>query len=369
MVGDDQDGETPFYVDGHLDLAHNALAAGRDLTLALDALREREQAVRQTALVTLPELRQAHVRLVFATLFALPANRVSMQPVINESAESARKVQVEGYGDAEGAHHEALRQLRYYKSLEADGHIRILQSKSDVRAHVIDHRHHPQDAPLGAVLLMEGADPIREPSEVAWWWEQGLRAVGLSWQGTRYAGGTSAPGPVTTEGWRLLGEMETLGVALDVSHLSEAALEECLNGFGGPVLASHSNARHLTDTDRHLDDRALTKLAERGGVVGAVLANVMLDQEAFLTGRQVGLEAVGRHLRHFAEVIGWNHVGIGSDFDGGFGVEETPLEIRRGADFSKISSVIPEVTSQDVLGLNWLHWLLRTLPDSTEEGS
>jgi hypothetical protein len=98
-------------VDAHLDLAHNAVASGRDLRLPLDALRAREARTSETAMVTWPELRDAGVDLVFGTLYASPAKRVPMQapragePVAAEPAGADRGA---GYVDAEGAHAQAL---------------------------------------------------------------------------------------------------------------------------------------------------------------------------------------------------------------------------------------------------------------------
>ncbi|MDA0700683.1 MAG: peptidase M19, partial [bacterium] len=64
--------DSPIRIDGHLDLAYNAVTVGRDLTLALDELRGRERRERETAMVTWPELRRADVAVVFGTLFAKP---------------------------------------------------------------------------------------------------------------------------------------------------------------------------------------------------------------------------------------------------------------------------------------------------------
>lgn len=64
-------------------------------------------------------------------------------------------------------------------------------------------------------------DPIRTPDELDAWWDRGLRIVGPAWQRTRYAGGTSAPGPLTEAGERLVRAMDERGMVLDVSHLAE----------------------------------------------------------------------------------------------------------------------------------------------------
>jgi membrane dipeptidase len=85
---------------------------------------------------------------------------------------------------------------------------------------------------IGIVPLMEGADPIREPEEVEAWFARGIRIIGLSWAGTRYAGGTGEPGPLTAEGRRLLELMSGLGLILDVSHASDESCLEALDATG-----------------------------------------------------------------------------------------------------------------------------------------
>ena len=79
----------------------------------------------------------------------------------------------------------------------------------------------------------------------------------------------------------------------------------------------------------------LAALGEADGVVGVIPANAFLDDAYIGTvepGEPLTLEAVGRHLDHMAAIVGWDRVGIGSDLDGGFGVEETPVELDTVAD-------------------------------------
>jgi membrane dipeptidase len=349
-------------VDGHLDLAHNAVALGRDLTLDLDALRDAERRPYETAMVTFPELRRAGIDLVFATLFANPAERVPMQP--GERTRPPAHPPAPGYVDAEGAHRQAREQLDYYRWMEEAGWVRLIQDAEGLAALARDRRSDPEASPIGLVLLMEGADPIRTPDEIAWWWDQGLRLLGPAWQRTRYAGGTRAPGGLTDLGVALIEAMASLGMALDLSHLAEAALWEALERFPGKVVATHSNARALTPTDRHLGDDAILAIGDRGGVVGIVLGNAFLDRGAHLAGREVRLDAVARQAGHVAGLIGWDRVGIGSDFDGGLGREETPTELTRAADWERLGAAAPAAHAGDLLGGAWWRWLESALPGS-----
>lgn len=337
-------------IDGHLDLAYNTLAVGRDLTRPLDDLRRADP----TALITLPELRRARTRVVFGTIFVRPADAKSLGGKgtlggkAYETPEEARKL--------------GLAQLELYERWEEANEIRILRTLSDLDKHLAAPS--AEDAPIGVVLLMENADPLRTPADLDAWVRRGLRVVGPAWQGTRYAGGTRAPGPLTDSGTQLIQAMNEAGVTLDVSHLAEESFWGALDLNPISVIASHSNARALVPTDRHLSDDMLLALGERDAVVGLVIANPFLrtgvTQDSLK--EETTLRDVRRHAEHVAELIGWERVAVGSDFDGGFGVPDVPAEILSVADFVKLGEAVPEEVRADFLGQNWLRFLRRVLP-------
>ena len=142
------------------------------------------------------------------------------------------------------------------------------------------------------------------------------------------------PGGLTEDGVALLSQMAELGFAWDVSHLTEDGIWQGLE-LGFPrVCASHANAQALTPTARHLSDPVIRAIAERGGVVGVVLYNGYLER-AWLADRSIPITVdvhVRKHVEHIAQVGGWSSVGIGSDLDGGIGLEESPEEIDTIAD-------------------------------------
>jgi len=152
-------------------------------------------------------------------------------------------------------------------------------------------------------------------------------------------------------------------MALDVSHLADESLWQALERFDGPCLASHSNARAITPSDRHLSDDALRALGERDAVVGLVLGNPFLDHAAGRRG-PVDLRSVKRHFGHVRKLVGSGRVGIGSDLDGGFGAEETPIELTRGGDFARLGEAVPHEHRASFLGGAWWAWLERSLPST-----
>ena len=200
---------------------------------------------------------------------------------------------------------------------------------------------------------MEGADPIRTPDGVAQWFDAGLCIVGLAWQGTRYSGGTHMPSPLTPAGKALLTQMERIGMILDTTHLAEESFWQALEHFHGPVIASHSNCRVFTPTDRHLSDEMIRALVARNAVIGVVPNNAFLDARWSRTHRfTIGLGQVVRHIDHICQLAGNTlHVTIGSDIDGGFGRDETPTELDTVADLAKLADSLFNTgyTKEDVV--------------------
>ena len=341
--------QPPILIDGHLDLAYNVMAAKHDLTLPLGELRQKDAA----ALVTLPELRRAGVGIVFGTIFTMPAKRQSLG--------GKGSLTGEGYKTPQEAKALGLAQLELYERWEEAGEVRIVRTQGDLETQLTSRG---EDAPIGLVLLMEGADPLVTPDDLGEWVGRGLSIVGPAWQRTRYASGTYAPGPLTELGAELVQAIREAGITLDVSHLAEESFWGAMDLNPTSVIASHSNARALVPTDRHLSDDMLLALAERDAVVGLVIANPFLRTGVTLDSlkEETTLEDVRRHAQHMAKLIGWERVAVGSDFDGGFGVPDVPAEIGSAADFVKLGEAVPEEVRNGFLGENWLRFLRRALP-------
>ena len=350
-----------FIVDSHLDLAYNFFEFDRDLRLPLADLRQREEGGtvpdrNGTATVTLPELRRGRIGLVFGTLFVGPYHKNRM---------TERVI----YRNKRQAHNQAMRQLDYYHRLADEvPYVRLVtDSKSLDEVLTSQTRDNPL---LGIVPLMEGADPIREPEEAEGWYEHGLRLVGLAWSNTRYAGGNWAGSGIglSKEGQRLLDVMAGLGMILDHTHLSERSSLEALDRFEGMSVATHSNARKMVPDvqERHLGDIQIRRIAERGGVMGIVLANGFLKPGGrTLKKVDVTVADVAAHVDTICQLVGSaEHVGIGSDFDGGFGRESIPAEIDSAADLHLIGDALKARGYSDtdvagVMGGNWVNLLRR----------
>ncbi|MFL5627162.1 MAG: dipeptidase [Ktedonobacteraceae bacterium] len=358
-------------IDAHEDIAYNALEWGRDIRASAYATREREREHPEIAgqhgagglaMNGLPDLRRGGLGIVFGVIFTFPMSA--------SQDDSDRRTQ--SYRTAEEAYRAGQQQLAYYRELAQEPGVSLVLNRGDLRRVLHDWEMSTvEDAqrPIGIVPLLEGADPIRTPTEAAQWFADGLRIVGLAWTGTRYSGGTHAPGPLTEAGRELLREMERTRLILDTSHLAEESFWQALQHFSGPVMASHSNCRTLTPTDRQLSDDMIRALAERDGVIGVVAANPFLAHGWSRSNRfPVDLDQMVRHIDHICQLTGDAlHVGIGSDIDGGFGRDETPTELDTISDLGKLADALrsagyPEEAVIGIMGGNWRRFLERSLP-------
>ena len=270
------------------------------------------------------------------------------------------------YRTTEEAYAQGRDQLEFYRKLERDGQVRIIESRDQLEEHL------ESDSPrVGFVILMEGADPIRTPKEAADWFKAGVRIVGPAWRKTRYSGGTFMPGPLTPEGRELMKEMESAGLILDTSHFAEQSFFDALDLFHGRVIASHSNCRVFTPTDRQLSDEMISALLSRNAVIGTVIYNTFLDPKWVERGKvksEVTIATAIKHMNHVCELAGdRKHIGIGSDFDGGFGLESIPAELDTVADLQKFGPALresgfSETEARGVLGENWIRFLKEALP-------
>lgn len=306
----------PPWLDAHLDLAYMAL--DRDSTRA-----SLEQEGDPAAMaITLPSLARGNVRCCLATIFT-----AAFEP--DDPC---------GYTDHEdraGAHQAGMRQVELYEAWEQQGLVRILHNQLQLESCL-----QQEDGPLGIVLLMECADPIQSPAEVASWAERGVRMVGLSWaHGSRYSGGNHRGGGLTDEGRELVAALDEAGIAHDVSHLSDESMEDLLALARGPIASSHSNARRLLPEGRgairHLRDDHAGEIARRGGVAGVNLYGKFLARD-----RSATLEDAVEHANVLAEAFGRDRVGLGSDADGGFTPAELPEGLKKPADYHRMTEAL-----------------------------
>lgn len=360
-------------VDGHLDLAFSALNFGRNLSLPLDEIRQYDSkaARRQgVATVSIESLLVADVAVVLGSLYATPKSRQTIFTTNNEDLVYEDDTAAPLRYRQDQAHAAAMRQYDFYRRLQDDDQRVVLINSAEDLDTVLTGRDGP-DPKLGIVLHMEGAEPIRDPSEIEMWYEIGLRSIGPAWDDTRYAPGQwNEAGRLPKDGFALLERMLDYRMICDITHMSEAAAWETLELYDGAICASHSNVRSFVDTPRQLSNRQIEAIADRRGVIGITLYNPSLrkDQTKGYSRERVGIEHVVAHIDHICQLTGSaEHVGIGSDMDGGYGLVDLPTGIDSSADLPKIATALHERGYDAdhidaIMYGNWLRLLRLSLP-------
>lgn len=364
--------------DAHLDLACLAVN-GRDMLAPLDRLTP-DGAHRvgpwAPASITLRSLAEGDVRLVLATIFT-------------ETGGDGP----EGYpdGDAEIAHRRGRAQMEAYLTwrdkreialdlldvLRDDPHVGKVRGGMGVGEAVpfdIDEKlaRLGRRPPIHAGILIENADPIRDPDELAWWVERGVVAVGMAWwKPSRYATGNGNP-PDSQEGLSDLGRalvraMDSLGIVHDQSHLSDASTRDLFEATDAPVIASHSNCRALlggTDNpqhQRHLDDETIREIDRRGGVIGLNLVRNFI-RFPLAEDERPSIDDALAHVEHICGLVGHRHaVGLGTDMDGGISANDLPSGIDTPSDLGRLAEGLRDRgwNDEDVEGFvcgNWLRF-------------
>lgn len=361
--------EPPLIFDAHVDLALNAIEWNRDLTRPLEEIRRQEAHLRDKpdrgrGTVCLPQMRRGRVGLCVATQLAR-LEHDAYSPVF-------------GWRSPAQAWAMTQAQLAWYRAMEEAGEMVAITDRGRLAAH--EARWRSADAaaaarlPVGYVRSLEGADSLITLAHLERAWGDGLRAIGPAHYGPGvYAQGTSTEGPFPARGLELLREADRLGFILDVTHLSDACFHQALERYRGPLWASHHNARTLVPHQRQLADDMFRALIARGGVVGVALDAWMIVP-GWVRGRTTP-EATGlrlkhlvEHIDHFCQLAGnARHVGIGSDLDGAFGTEQTPLDVASIADLQALAPLLrargyPAEDIAGILGGNFLRFLRAALP-------
>jgi membrane dipeptidase len=268
--------------------------------------------------------------------------------------------------------------MTWYRAMEQRGEMVQMKTRGDLQRQVKlwnGASITESQLPIGYVLSLEGADSILSFQHLERSYEQGLRALGPAHYGPGlYAQGTDASGKFPARGRELLREMDRLGMILDVTHLTDEEFREALDLYQGPIWASHSDCRTLAPHQRQLSDEQIKALAQRGAVIGAALDAWMMVPDWVrqkTTPQAVGLtlEKLVEHIDHVCQIAGnANHAGIGSDLDGGFGTEQTPMDLKTIANLARIPELLRArgYEEEDVSNIahgNFFRFLNRALPE------
>jgi membrane dipeptidase len=354
-----------FTIDAHLDLAMNAMEWNRDYKQTISHIRERERGMidkpdREKNVVCFPELRKGDVGVVVATQIARYVAPDNPLP---------------GWHSPEQAWAQTQAQVAWYKAMEEAGELTPITNRKTLDEHVkYWQTSKDEKKKIGYILSLEGADSIVDVHYVERAYRYGLRAIGPGHYGPgRYAQGTNATGGLGKAGKELLKEMEQLNMILDATHLCDDSFWEAMDHFHGHVWASHNNCRSLVNHNRQFSDEQIKELIQRGAVIGAVMDAWMIVpgwQRGVSTPASTGcnLERLIDHMDRICQLAGnAEHIGIGSDLDGAFGKEQSPLDIETIADIQKLPALLGKRgyktdDIEKVMHGNWLRFMRNALP-------
>ena len=353
-----------MWFDAHLDLATLAVL-GREMTAPSLASCGGPW---QPAAATLTSLAEGQVGAYLGTIFTERGGTDAVGYAMGD--------------DGTAAHAAGLAQLRVYQRWAAMG----LLNFGGIGYTVLDGAHSDPavlaftaqgtlaDAPPArCAILMECADPIREPGELSWWVDRGVVVIGLAWaRGSRYAGGNmkldgASQGGLTARGRELVRLMDDAGIVHDQAHLSDAATRELFEATDRLVIATHCNSRAIADpsgvNERHLTDDTIREIGRRGGVIGLNLFSRFLIADSAKqfeqAKRRATIDEAVAHVEHVCDLLGHRaSVGLGSDLDGGLTADDLPEGIHAPKDYELLAEGLRDRgwSDEDVGAFMWGNW-------------
>ena len=252
----------------------------------------------------------------------------------------------------------------------------------EVATTAADVRRIAASGKIAALMGMEGGYAIDEKIEnVGRYYRMGVRYLSPAWSVSTSWAGSSGDEAGKTRGLNDFGkqvirEMNRLGIMVDVSHLSDRAFWDIVNTSTKPVIATHSGCRAITNVPRNLTDDMIVALAKTGGVVNVIfypehiepgysekkkkvdteiaqlvqrasdqekgdvahkkLARDRVRREEYLKRLPpVSVARIVDHIDHVVKLVGIDHVGIGSDFDG---IQAVPADLKSVADLPNLTA-------------------------------
>jgi membrane dipeptidase len=264
--------------------------------------------------VDVPRLAEGNVALqVFSVVTRVPASR----NYVSTAAEGDRvallavlqRWPVATWTDLfERARYQARR--LHEAARRAPDSLRVIETAGDLRRVLAERR--AGSPVVGALLAAEGSHALGgEVGNVKALYDAGFRMMGLHHFFDNELGGSLhgvGKGGLTDYGRAVVRAMTDQGVIIDVAHSSPAVVDDVLGATTAPLVVSHTGVKGRCDTARNLEDAQLQRIAERGGLIG-----IGFWDGAVCDTRPAGVVAA---IRYAIDLLGADHVALGSDFDG-----------------------------------------------------
>ena len=280
-------------------------------------------------------------------------NRLDVLPALMHSQGAPAKT---WRSPRERALHQAASLAKAAK--DSEGRFTLIQTREDLEQYGA-RRENPRSITAG-FLGIEGLHALEGDIETLQTMvDAGFRMMGPVHFFDNRLGGSAhgkRKGGLTTFGRDVIRAMERLGVFVDLAHASPAMLDDVLDMATRPVVVSHTGMQGFHDSIRNLSDNHAKRIAETGGLIG------MGFWKTATGGKDV--TSIAQSIRYAADVVGADHVALGSDFDGAV---TTPFDSSGMAVLTEalLDAGFPETEIDMVMGGNVLRFLLDMLPSGT----
>lgn len=210
---------------------------------------------------------------------------------------------------------------------------------------------------IGVMLAIEGAESIFDLSVLRIFHKLGVRMISLTWNQRNHladgVGELEANGGITKLGKKIIKEITNLRIIIDVSHLAPASFWDIIKLVDLPVVASHSNAKSLCNHPRNLDDKQIKAISKKQGLIGLNFAPFFLTKK-----KDVEIIHIIKHINYIKEMIGIEHIVLGSDFDG---ITETPATLTNAGQLGNlytelVNNNFDKKEIKKVFYKNWLNF-------------
>ncbi len=239
---------------------------------------------------------------------------------------------------------------------KSNGSFRVIETRTDLLNYLND-RENGQEVTAG-MLAIEGGQALEGNMEnLEAFYRAGVRMIGLTHFFDNEIGGSAhgvERGGLTDFGRALIPKMESKKMIVDLAHASPRLVSDVLDIATRPVVVSHAGVKGTCNNQRNLSDEQLRRIAQNGGLVGVAMFEVADCGKDYT--------ATARSIRYAADIMGVEHVALGSDFDGAIACHTDltglPLlvEALQKEGFS-------EEEIQAIMGGNVRNFLLSWLPD------
>jgi microsomal dipeptidase-like Zn-dependent dipeptidase len=239
---------------------------------------------------------------------------------------------------------------------KSPGKFALIRSQSDLR--IFLERRRAESGIVAGLLAIEGAHALEgNPANVDAVYEAGYRMMSLAhFFDTEFAGSAHGidKGGLTELGRDLIRRMEAKKMIVDLAHASESQIEDVLKIAARPVVVSHTGVKGTCDNHRNLSDDHLRAIARNGGLIGIGY------WDTAVCGKDAA--AVARAIRYARDLIGVDHVALGSDFDGTIVAPFDTSGLARLTEALLAAGFSPDEIGK-VMGGNQIRFFLENLPE------